>query len=184
MFLLSQVIKLSASPNAKLLVTFFIDHSFSTPFISFVAGPGEIPPEIGPGTFAGGAGGLFVSGDGAKARDFTFMLGADIGTVVGGDVRRAGGGVTGGRVAGGGVAGAGVAGGGVAGGEMAGKLLYFCFPSQLLPTLLLPSKKNSPVSYSSRISSDSQLMSPSSPVLLRFLCFPFFLIFSPSTSTC
>ena len=129
MFILSQVIKFSANLNAKLLATFFIDHNFSTPFTSFTVGPGEIPPKIGLGAFFGGADGLFVSGDGAKAGDFTFELGAGAGTIAGEDVRGVGGGVAGGEVAGGGVVGGGVAGGGVAGGGVVGKLLCFCFPS-------------------------------------------------------
>lgn len=109
MFLLSQVIKLSANPNAKLPTTFFIDHSFFTPFTSFTTGPGEISPKIGPGASVGGNGGLFVSGDGAKAEDFTFMLGAGSRTVAGGKARGASGGVASGGVASGRVAGGEVA---------------------------------------------------------------------------
>nr|CAN78994.1 hypothetical protein VITISV_001800 [Vitis vinifera] len=44
----------------------------------------------------GPTGGLFVRGNGAKAGDFTFVLGAGAGTTTGGETREADGGVVGG----------------------------------------------------------------------------------------
>ena len=44
----------------------------------------------------GPTGGLFVRGNGAKAGDFTFVLGAGAGTTTGGEAREADGGVVGG----------------------------------------------------------------------------------------